>query len=198
MSIECDASDCRKSAEFECTCDTKFTSCYGHSKDHSRTCKMPQNFIEELLAQQSTTLIVHIKYCKELKEKILHQCSNLIHMIQKKCDSVIEAIDKLIRILNSIELGRNFDIDKAKNIANIEIVDIDYKPYMELINESFKFQDKNQRVANASTISIVEMPLDEKKTYLENIQIKLPKDIVEIKFTSDGKFVFICNEIFRW
>ena len=192
MSFECETSNCRIDAAWECTCTKNVRACDQHMRVHKKECKQPVNSIESLIGERMALVLEASNNLKEIRAKVCEHAYRLMSEVNQVCITLNSILDSKQQILDSIQLGVAWDDTKISEIQGLKMKNINLSTFKSTINEIFKLEEEKS-ILVSQPVELIS--IDQKRQHCLKIGMnpRLVNSVQEIKFTSDMQYVFLCN-----
>ena len=215
MSFRCEVGiGCPSDAKFECTCKNRVHMCSQHVEAHANECGSSPKFIGRDLITQAAEVSEAISHLKELRAKVWENSENLVQIIHRASRILMSRLESMQKILDEIQFGTAWDSRNVESIKVLKIEDISLENFESTIKGIVSFKEalpkkklndppvtampepkQKNPIPPPAVSSSVEL-LEQKKQQALAIGVSsdyIDKWTEEVKFTGDGKYVFICN-----
>ena len=191
MSFECETSNCRVDAAWECTCTKNVRACDQHMRVHNKECKQPVNSIENLIGERMALVLAASNYIKELRAKVCEHADRLMSEVNKVCITLNSILDSKQQILDAIQLGIAWDDTKISEIQGLKLKNMDLSSLKSTIKEIFKLEEE-RNILVSQPLELLSIDQKKQICLIIGVDSTIVNMAKQIKFTSDMQYALLC------
>ena len=148
MSISCEATNCSREADLQCSCKAKSELCNIHFREHYRACRSSAIPLDELLREQAEKIVENEKSLIGMKENIMSQSDNLITTIINACTELLQLLNTKQQTLKEMKFGKSWENEKLESIMTAGFSNTQYQAVLETFSNTKEIIQKKTDFLN--------------------------------------------------